>query len=452
MAPLDDGFRYGAATAAIQIEGAARADGRGESIWDRFARTPGRVANGDRTDIACDHYNRWYQDVCLMAGLGLETYRFSIAWPRVLPDGQGVVNTAGLDFYRRLAEQLRAHEIEPLATLYHWDLPQALQEHGGWAERDTAERFAEYAVVVAEALGDVVTDWITVNEPWVVAFGGHAYGLKAPGLTDWATALRAAHHVSLAHGLGVEALRETLPGARIGPSLNLEPVHPATDSEEDVAAARRWDGHLNRWFADSHLSAAYPQDMLDLYEREVGSLEFIQDGDLELISQPTDFLGLNYYRPAVVSASDSGPIGAEVIAQDPPVTDMGWAVRPQGLVEILSRLRDDYGNPPILVTENGASYDDPPALNGQVSDPERLAYLRTHIGAVHEARRKGADVRGYYVWSLLDNFEWEHGYARRFGIVHVDFETQKRTPKASARWYRDYIRRARDGAATPEEE
>ena len=450
MAPL--GFRYGAATAAIQIEGAAGADGRGESIWDRFTRTPGKVANGDRTDVACDHYNRWYQDVCLMAALGLESYRFSIAWPRVIPDGRGAVNAAGLDFYRRLAEQLRAHEIEPLATLYHWDLPQALQEEGGWAERDTAKRFAEYALVVVEALGDVVSDWITVNEPWVVAFAGHAYGTKAPGLSDWETALRAAHHVNLAHGLGLEALRETLPGARVGPSLNLEPVHPATDSEADVAAAMRWDGHLNRWFADAYLRGSYPVDMLELYEREVGPLDFIRDGDLTVISQPADFLGLNYYRPAVVRASGESPIGVEVVAPEPPTTDMGWAVRPEGLIEILARLRDEYGNPPILVTENGASYDDPPAVNGQVSDPERLAYLRTHIRAVHEARRKGIDVRGYYVWSLLDNFEWEHGYRRRFGIVHVDFETQKRTPKASARWYRDHIRRARDGDAAAKEE
>jgi beta-glucosidase len=444
-------IRYGAATAAIQIEGAARADGRGESIWDRFARTPGNVANGDHTQVACDHYNRWYGDVELMASLGLESYRFSIAWPRVMPDGRGAVNTVGLDFYRRLVEQLLARGVEPLATLYHWDLPQALQDDGGWADRDTAQRFAEYALVIYDALGDVVSEWITINEPWVVAFPGHAYGTKAPGITHWPTALRVSHHVNLAHGLAVEALRETRPAAQVGPSLNLEPIHPATGSDADREAAQRWDGHMNRWFADAILTGSYPADMLNLYERRVCALDFIRDGDLDLIGLPVDFVGLNYYRPGRVRHSAArSVIEVEPVDPEPPVTDMGWAVRPQGIVEILARIRDDYGNPPILVTENGASYDDPPARNGDVPDPDRVDYLRAHIDAVLQARRQGVDVRGYYAWSLLDNFEWEHGYSRRFGIVHVDYETQKRTPKASALWYRDHIRRSRDGGSKEE--
>jgi beta-glucosidase len=440
-------FRFGAATAAIQIEGSADADGRGESIWDRFARTPGKVANGDHVDVACDHYRRWADDVALIASLGLDSYRFSIAWPRVIPEGSGAVNPAGLDFYRRLAEGLLARGVQPLPTLYHWDLPQPLQDRGGWANRDTAERFGEYARTVYDALGDVVSEWVTVNEPFVVAIAGYAHGTKAPGLTDWATALRASHHVNLAHGLAVEALRESHPGARVGATLNLEPVHPASDSEADRDAAHRVDGNLNRWFADPILRGFYPADMLELYERRVGSLEFIDDRDLKLISLPTDFLGLNYYRPAWIrNAPGDGVLEATQVSPDPPTTAMGWAVRPEGLREILARMRDEYGNPPIFVTENGACYDDPPANNGHVADPERLAYLRTHLGAIAEARAKGCDVRGYYVWSLLDNFEWEHGYQRRFGIVHVDYETQQRTPKASARWYREYIRRSRDGS------
>jgi beta-glucosidase len=444
-ARLPRDFRLGAATAAIQIEGALHADGRGESIWERFANTPGRVANGDRLDVACDHYRRWREDVNLIGALGLDSYRFSISWPRVMPDGRGPVNSRGIDFYRRLAEGLREHGVRPLATLYHWDLPQALQDEGGWAARMTADRFSEYAFAVVDGLGEVVDEWVTLNEPWVVAFAGYAYGTKAPGLTDWRAAIRASHHVNLAHGYAVEVLRETAPGAKVGATLNLEPVHPHTESDADREAAARVDGNLNRWFADAILKGAYPEDMLALYARRIGSLDFIRDGDLDLISLPTDFLGLNYYRPQRVVSDPDGLLGARTVGSPPPLTDMGWAVRPEGLVEILVRMRDEYGNPPILVTENGACYDDPPASNGSVGDPERLAYLRVHLDAVARAIAAGVDVRGYYVWSLLDNFEWEHGYRSRFGIVHVDYETQKRTPKASARWYRDLIRRVRNG-------
>ena len=448
---LPSDFRFGAATAAFQIEGAVHEDGRGESIWDRFARTPGKVANGDHGDVACEHYRRWPADLDLMRDLGLESYRFSIAWPRVVPDGQGPVNPAGLDFYRRLAEGLLQRGIEPLATLYHWDLPQALQDRGGWSERDTVERFREYAVAVYERLGDVILSWITINEPWVVAFAGHAYGRKAPGISDWPTAVRVSHHVNLAHGDAVRALREARPGARIGASLNLAPIYPATDSEVDLEAARRVDGHYNRWFLDPILRGAYPADMLDLYERELGTLDFVRDGDLARISLPTDFLGVNYYRPERVR-DDPGdaPLRAAAAPPQPPLTDMGWEVRPEALGEVLARVRNEYGNPRVYITENGACYDDPPARNGAVEDPGRREYLRSHLGAVREAFERGSNVHGYYVWSLLDNFEWEDGYGRRFGIVHVDYETQRRTPKASAHWYSGYIRRAReDGDSGP---
>jgi beta-glucosidase len=453
QARLPADFRFGAATAAFQIEGAVHEDGRGESIWDRFAHTPGRVHNGDHGDVACEHYRRWPEDLDVMAGLGLDGYRFSIAWPRVMPSGSGAPNQVGLDFYRRLAEGLRERGIEPLATLYHWDLPQALQDAGGWARRDTVERFTEYALAVYERLGDVVAHWITINEPWVVAFAGHAYGTKAPGLTDWATAVKVSHHVNLAHGRAVQALRQARPGAEVGTSLNLAPIHPATDSDADRDAARRLDGNLNRWFLDATVRGAYPADMLELYERKLGRLDFIRPGDLELIASPTDFLGVNYYRPFSAHASDANEVlGVAEEPARPPVTAMGWEVRPDGLSELLRRIRNGYGNPRVLITENGACYDDPPARNGTVDDPERLEYLRGHLTAVREAIAGGANVRGYYVWSLLDNFEWEHGYAKRFGIVHVDYRTQRRTLKASARWYRDHIASSRDGEITDDEE
>jgi beta-glucosidase len=434
-------MKFGAATAAYQIEGATQVDGRGESIWDRFAHTPGRVARGHTGDVACDHYNRWEADLDLMAALGLETYRFSIAWPRVVPNGTGTVNAAGLGFYRRLAEGLRERGIEPVATLYHWDLPQSLQDQGGWGERATAERFAEYAAVVADELGDLIGKWITINEPWVVAFQGHAHGTKAPGVRDWPTALRASHHVLLAHGLAAQML-----APHVGITLNLAPVQPESDSAEDRAAAERMDGHLNRWFLDPVMRGEYPADIVDLYERRCGRLEWIEDGDVSLIAAPTEFLGVNYYAPMRVRADASG--GPLELVQAPPgphATAMGWEVDPDGLYRVLARVREDYGDVPIAITENGASYDDPPAADGRVVDPERTAYLRTHLAALRRAVAEGAQVERYFVWSLLDNFEWEWGYDKRFGIVHVDFETQRRTPKESALWYRDYIARARNG-------
>jgi beta-glucosidase len=437
--------RLGAATASFQIEGAVAVDGRGESIWDRFCATPGAVANGDTGEPACDHYRRWEADLDLMAELGLESYRFSVAWPRVQPTGRGPANPAGLEFYRRLCEGLLERGIEPIATLYHWDLPQALQDRGGWAERETAERFADYAALVADALGDAVSQWITHNEPWVVAFLGHAYGTKAPGIRHWPTALRASHHLLLSHGLALRALRAQLGDlAQIGIALNQYPFHPAGPSDADRDAARRMDGHLNRWFLDPVLRGSYPADMVGVYEGLYGPSESVRDGDLQLIHAPIDFLGVNYYNPQRIAAAPGDlPLQARQAQPLPPTTAMGWEVHPDGLHQVLTRLRRDYGPLPIYITENGASFDDPPATNGHVDDPERTAYLQGHLAAVARAVADGVDVRRYCVWSLLDNFEWEEGYDKRFGIVHVDFDTQVRVPKRSALWYRDFIARVR---------
>jgi beta-glucosidase len=432
-------FVWGAATAAFQIEGATAAGGRGESIWDRFCRTPGKVANGDTGDEACDHYHRWPEDLELMSRLGLDAYRFSIAWPRVQPEGRGPANQQGLDFYRRLVEGLLEREITPLATLYHWDLPQPLQDRGGWASREVVDRFVEYSQFVFDALGDLVDSWVTHNEPWVTSFLGYGYGVKAPGVTDWHSALAAAHHVLLSHGRAARAYRDGGGTGELGITLDL------THVSGEPAAARRLDGHRNRWFLDAVLRGAYPVDMIELYEERVGPLDFVQDGDLHEIGAPIDFLGVNFYQPAVARPGD-GLLGVEELRADGPRTAMGWTVEPTSLTSLLLRLRRDYGDVPLVITENGASFEDPP-VDGQavVEDPDRVAYLRDHIAAVELAVGQGVDVRGYYVWSLLDNFEWEHGYDSRFGIVAVDFDHQRRVPKRSALWYRDLIARHANG-------
>jgi beta-glucosidase len=445
---LPEDFRFGVATAAYQIEGAAREDGRGESIWDRFCRRPGAVANGDTGDVACDHYHRWRADLDLMASLGVESYRFSIAWPRVQPDGRGKVNPKGVAFYRRLVEGLLKRGIEPIATLYHWDLPQARQDAGGWVARDTADYFAEYAAMMASALGDVVTEWVTHNEPWVVAFLGHAEGTKAPGIRDWPTALRVSHHLLLSHGLALDALRaDGGSGTRVGVTLNLAPVRPATSAEEDGAAARRMDGHMNRWFLDPLLRGHYPEDMVAVYEHRFGPVRGIEPGDLETISRPLDFLGVNYYFP-VRAAFDPARMPLQVGSPPPSraTTAMGWEVDATGLHDLLLRLRREYGPLPVYITENGAAYADDARGNGVVEDPQRVAYLDAHLTALERAIADGADVRRYFAWSLLDNFEWEHGYDKRFGLVYVDYRTQRRRPKRSALWYRDRIARARGGS------
>ena len=439
-------FAWGAATAAFQIEGATTVDGRGESIWDRFARTPGKVHNGDTGDPACEHYYRWREDLDLIASLGLRAYRFSVSWPRIQPDGRGPANQKGLDFYRRLLEGLRERGISPLVTLYHWDLPQALEDQGGWASRETAERFAEYAELVFDGLDGLVEDWTTHNEPWVISFLGYAFGTKAPGATDWPRALRASHHVLLSHGAVVRSFREAGRPGRIGITLNLTVARPGRDRDDDRAAAQRLDGHMNRWFLDPIFRGSYPQDMLDHYEQRFGPFEAVGDGDLQTIAQPLDFLGVNFYRPNVVLAHDDGSVlGIRDVPLDGDTTGMGWPVVPEALTELLVRVKGDYTELPLLITENGAAFED--RLNGAevIEDPRRVAYIKGHLDAVEQAIAAGVDVRGYYVWSLLDNFEWEHGYSQRFGIVYVDFETQRRIPKRSALWYRNRITAATEG-------
>jgi beta-glucosidase len=455
------GFVWGAATAAYQIEGAVREDGRGQSIWDVFSHTPDRTHNGDTGDVACDHYHRLDEDVALMADLGLASYRFSIAWPRVLPTGAGDVNRAGLQFYARLVDALLANGIAPAATLYHWDLPQALQDAGGWANRDTAQRFAEYAGLVARELGDRLPVVTTLNEPWCAAFLGHAIGLHAPGIADRATALAAAHHLNLAHGLATTALRANLPDtARVALTLNLAEVRPATDSASDHDATRHVDSVANRIFLEPVLAGRYPADLLDDL-RHVSDFAFVADGDLAAINQRPDLLGVNYYAPTRIAAvrpgtviqpsrSRADPSGAEEPVMWPgtdracsvptpgPKTAMGWPMDATGLRDLLLRVHRDYPDLPLLITENGVAFDDEPGDDG-VHDPARIDYLREHLAATHEAMAAGADVRGYYVWSLMDNFEWAWGYAKRFGLVYVDYPTQRRTPKDSAKWYRDVI-------------
>ncbi|WP_019631816.1 GH1 family beta-glucosidase [Actinomadura atramentaria] len=436
--PLPDGFQWGVATAAYQIEGAVAEDGRGPSTWDVFAHTPGRVRDGQTGDVACDHYHRWPEDVALMAGLGVDAYRFSVAWPRVQPTGTGPANAAGLDFYDRLVDGLLERGISPAATLYHWDLPQPLEDAGGWMNRDTAHRFAEYAGLVAERLGDRVDTWITLNEPVVVMAYGYAFGIYAPGRALMLDALPTAHHQLLGHGLAVAALRGH--GAdRIGITNHYSPAIPADDDSAEAAGA--FDALMNRLFTDPVLTGAYP---------DLGGLptDFVQTGDLDVIAAPVDFLGVNYYQPTWLAkpAADS-PLPFDMVDApgDLPVTGMGWPIVPEQFLGLLRGLRDRYGTalPPIVVTENGASFADEPGPDGTVDDADRIAFLDGHIRAMRTAIEEGIDVRGYFAWSLLDNFEWAEGYEPRFGLVHVDYPTQRRTPKRSYAWYRDLIAASR---------
>ncbi|MFD5233705.1 GH1 family beta-glucosidase [Streptomyces qaidamensis] len=445
------GFVFGVATAAYQIEGAVHEDGRGPSIWDTYSHTPGLVANGDTGDVACDHYHRYSEDVVLLRELGVDSYRFSIAWPRIVPDGSGPVNAKGLDFYSRLVDELLAAGIEPAATLYHWDLPQTLEDGGGWRVRETAERFGEYAAVVAEHLGDRVPRWITLNEPWCSAFLGYSVGRHAPGAREGRGALAAAHHLLAGHGLAVAALRAG--GVReVGITLNLDHHLPATGSPADRAAVTRADTLHNLLWTEPILAGRYPASEEETWGELISGQGFRRDGDLGLISQPLDFLGINYYRPIVVADApyrESDPAlrvatdnrYAEVPMPDVRRTAMGWAVAPHTFTDLLVGLRARYGDalPPVHITENGSAEDDEVGPDGGVHDRDRVAYLRGHLTALRAAMDAGVDVRGYYVWSLLDNFEWAFGYAKRFGIVRVDYATQRRTPKDSYHWYRALI-------------
>jgi beta-glucosidase len=435
---LGPDFVWGVATAAYQIEGAVAEDGRTPSIWDTFSRVPGAVDNGDTGDPACDHYHRWREDVALMRRLNVDAYRFSVAWPRVLPDGRGRINPPGLDFYDRLVDELLASGIRPFITLYHWDLPQALQDLGGWPARDTAFAFAELAEVVGQRLGDRVADWFTVNEPLCAAWIGHLEGRMAPGERDITRAVPAAHHLLLGHGLAAAALRGAAGRPiRVGAAVNLSPCQPATDDPADVAAARRADGHTNRWWLDPLYGRGYPADMVDVY----GVQPPVRPGDLELIAAPMDHLGLNYYFRQVVTDDPAGapPRARMVSVPDATRTDMDWEVHPDGLEQLLARLSEEYRVPRVYVSENGSAWPDEVGPDGTVQDTARVEYLEQHLAAAARAAVRGVPLAGYFVWSLLDNFEWSYGYAKRFGLVHVDYATQARTIKTSGYRYAKII-------------
>jgi beta-glucosidase len=429
------GFHWGVATSAYQIEGAVAADGRGPSIWDTFAHEPGRIADGTTGDVACDHYHRYADDVALMVGLGVSAYRFSIAWPRIQPDGTGPANPAGLAFYDRLVDALLAAGIDPVATLFHWDLPQAQQDRGGWMSRETAHRFGDYAALVAGRLGDRVRLWITLNEPFVHMTLGYGVGVHAPGETHVFGAFPAAHHQLLGHGLAVAALRDNT-ASPVAIANNYSPVRPLGDGPADRSAAAAYDALHNRLFTDPLLGAGYPAAL-------GADLSVVHDGDLDVIAAPIDALGVNYYHPTAVGAPEDGSgLPFEMVPlQGYPTTGFGWPVVPEGLYELLVTLNRWYGPrlPPIYITENGCSYDDVVTTDGRCDDPGRVSYLDGHVRAVHRAIGDGVPVRGYFVWSLLDNFEWAEGYTKRFGLVHVDFATQARTPKTSYEWYRNLI-------------
>lgn len=460
-------FLWGSATAAYQIEGAATQDGRTDSIWDAYARVPGAVHLGQDGSVACDHYHRYAEDVALMKELNLGAYRFSTSWARVCPDG-GAPNPAGLDFYSRLVDELLEQGVTPWLTLYHWDLPQALEEAGGWPARHTAYRFVEYAQAVHDALGDRVPYWTTFNEPWCSAFLGYGNGRHAPGRTDAADAVSAGHHLMLAHGLAVQELRSRDQSLDLGLTLNFTDTVPFDESREgDRDAARRIDGLANRFFVEPIMTGSYPQDVLEDL-REVWPSDLVHEGDLDVICTPVDVLGVNYYAGQAVTAVEPGRAavaaremrtnglpsanpGSEHVVTVPrglPTTHMGWEVLPEALTRLLTRLQQDYTGPrgtALAVTENGAAYDDRPDPDGHVDDQDRIDYVRRHLHAVHDAMQAGADIRGYFLWSLLDNFEWAFGYDKRFGIVRVDYDTLVRTPKASARWYAEVAATGRVG-------
>lgn len=444
-----DGFVWGAATAAYQIEGAVDKGGRGRSVWDDFSHTEGKVTNGDTGDVACDHYHRVADDVALMADLGLQSYRFSIAWSRVMPEGRGKVSEDGISWYSRLVDLLLERDITPCPTLFHWDLPSGMEEIGGFRNRDTANWFSDYAALMADRLGDRVTMWSTFNEPWCYAYLGHAGGIHAPGLRDPRAAVTVAHHQLLAHGLGVQAMRAERNGLELGIVLNPSPIRSEGSPDASEDALRRIDGIHNRWWTDAVLAGGYPADVLDDLDPFTDA---VLPGDEATIAQPIDWIGLNYYFDILVRGATPGEratagdvypnVTATTEAPVRPVhTDMGWPICPDGFVDQLVRWRDEYPDlPPVYVTENGCAYDDP-VIAGRCADTRRIDYLDRHLRALHRAIELGVDVRGYYQWSLLDNFEWAHGYAKRFGIVHVDFDTLERTPRDSAYWYRDVIAR-----------
>jgi beta-glucosidase len=430
------GFAWGAATSAYQVEGAVEEGGRGPSIWDTFSHVPGNVAGGGTGDTAADHYRRLEADLDLMAALGLQAYQFSVAWPRVQPTGSGPANPAGLDFYDRLVDGLLAREIEPWPTLYHWDLPQALEDRGGWPWRGIVDAFGTYAGLVAGRLGDRVTRWTTLNEPQIVVSHGYGQGVHAPGRRDWRAALRTAHHLHLAHRAADAAIRSEVARPSMGIAFNMAPVAPASDRAEDVAAAERRDAALNRWYLDPAFGRGYPAALVAHYGSLLDGLDL---AELDAGATPLDVVGINYYAPEAVRAGtpeDGDPTGSVDAPQPWPATGLGWPIEADGLRRVVARVTADYRPAAIAITENGAAFEDRVAADGMVRDPERRAYLADHIAAAADALEGGAPLIAYFAWSLLDNFEWQRGYAPRFGIVHVDYATQRRTVKASGDWYR----------------
>jgi len=448
-----EGFAWGTATASYQIEGAVAEDGRQPSIWDTFSHRPGTILNGDTGDQAADHYHRYPEDVATLGWLGVHFYRFSLAWPRLQPSGRGPLNRRGAGFYHRLLDELGKTDVQPWVTIYHWDLPQVLEDEGGWPARDTALRFADFAAAVHEEFGDRVQWWTTMNEPFCVAFNGYAEGIHAPGRAEPGAALAAGHHLLLGHGLAIERMRAARPDSRLGITLNLAPMRPATGSAADAEVARKLDARKNRFFLDPIFTGRYPHSLL----AEVAGLGFadhVHEGDLGHIAAPLDFLGVNFYRPFYARARTVAELAAargtpspwvacpeaELVDPAGPKTQMGWIIEPDGLHDLLTWVSREYTLPPLYLTENGMAVDDRPAADGTVPDPERIGYLDAHLHAAHRAIGDGVDLRGYFVWSLLDNFEWALGLERRFGLVHVDHPTGNRTPKASAAWYRQVIR------------
>jgi beta-glucosidase len=433
-------FLWGVAAASYQIEGAWNEDGKGENIWDRFSHTPGNIENNDTGDVACDHYHRYQEDVDLMASLDIQAYRFSISWARILPSGTGQVNQAGLDFYSALVDALLAANIEPYITLYHWDLPQALQDKGGWPARGTAEAFGEYAHIVSQHLGDRVRNWMTLNEPHVSAYIGYLEGRHAPGHKDKDEMVAASHHLLLGHGLSVPAIRANIPNARVGIVLNVHPIHLASQSEADKKAGKMVDGIINRWYMDPISGRGYPQDIVKHYDNDMA---FVLDGDLEKIAAPLDFLGINYYfrivaRNPEVSEEENEP-RAVIVSNDK--TEMGWEIYPPGIYEILDRIHRDYEFPELMVTENGAAIPDKVDASGKVDDPRRIGYVGSHLREACRAIQDGIPLTGYFHWSFTDNFEWGYGFNKRFGIIYMDYDTLERIPKSSAYWYKDVIAR-----------
>ena len=429
-------FIWGTATSSYQIEGETPEAGRGECIWGHFARTPGKVINGETGQVACDHYYRYKDDVALIKSLGVSAYRFSVSWPRVIPQGIGALNPVGLDFYSRLVDELLTSGITPYLTLYHWDLPWALQEKGGWVNPDIAKWFADYTAVMTDSLGDRVKHWITINEPWCVSILSHMLGIHAPGLKDPNMAFKAAHHTHMAHAAAMGVIRQTVPDAKAGITLNVTPAYPASDDPKDAQAAAYQDGFANRWFLDPIFKGKYPADMVELYGEALNGIDL---DEVSAAAAPQDFIGINYYTRSVMKWNDESPLKGESVTQTGvPHTAMGWEVYPDALESFLLRLQREYsGDLPIFITENGAAYEDPAPVNGVVEDPQRVEYYRLHLTAISNAIAQGAPVKGYFAWSLMDNYEWAEGYAKRFGLVHVDFATQQRTLKRSAIQLRD---------------